>query len=483
MLCAVGSLAVGGSAAAAPGGIAFVSQHTDASGERTPAHVFSIAPDGSGLAELTGSDHERIFPAWSPNRQEISFIERFGDGVGYKRHDVGIVLADADGSDPRVILRLPDAHALGGGSWSPDGEKLAVWLRDPEHPAGIYVVDRTGSIQHYLGEGDTPDWSPDGSRIAFNASSENGGQRIYTVRPDGSDLRPLPTDERFYSNPKWSPDGETLLAIGPCGCTSLQGTVIYALDADDGNARVLYSTPFAADIESADWSPDGSRIAFSSFLGSAGGAPATYRLFTIAVDGSDRQQIHAPPEGAFQVNWASSSVIPSDDTPPTVEIESPAEGAEYERGTSAVARYSCTDEPGGSGLDRCEGDVPDGQPLDLSTLGPHTFNVSARDTAGNERTTTVAFSVVDRTPPTILLTTPAEGASYGLFANVRASYSCADDTGGSGLVSCVGTQPPGSTIPTGLSALGSHSFSVTATDAAGNQTTVTRGYRVRLLPF
>ena len=81
-----------------------------------------------------------------------------------------------------------------------------------------------------------------------------------------------------------------------------------------------------------------------------------------------------------------------------------------------------------------------------------------------------------------MLSEPPNGARYSVLATllnpVRARYSCTD--GGSGVASCTGTQPNGGLIPTGLFALGRHTFTVTATDSVGNTTTVTHGYQVTL---
>ena len=82
---------------------------------------------------------------------------------------------------------------------------------------------------------------------------------------------------------------------------------------------------------------------------------------------------------------------------------------------------------------------------------------------------------VETTPPTVMLTTPAEGAYYTVGQSVTASYTCADQ-GGSGLASCTGTAPSGTALDTATA--GSKSFAVTATDTAGNATTVTHTYTV-----
>jgi hypothetical protein len=82
----------------------------------------------------------------------------------------------------------------------------------------------------------------------------------------------------------------------------------------------------------------------------------------------------------------------------------------------------------------------------------------------------------DTVPPTITLTTPADGAAYTLYQSVAAEYLCADEDGGSGLASCDGTAPNGAPIDTAM--VGAKTFIVTAQDNAGNVASVTNHYSV-----
>jgi hypothetical protein len=59
---------------------------------------------------------------------------------------------------------------------------------------------------------------------------------------------------------------------------------------------------------------------------------------------------------------------------------------------------------------------------------------------------------------------------------VSADYSCADQANGSGLASCHGDVAAGAALDT--STAGDHTFTVTATDGAGNSATATRSYTV-----
>jgi WD40 repeat protein len=93
--------------------------------------------------------------------------------------------------------------------------------------------------------------------VAFTAlGDETGGSDIYTVATNGTGLRRLTTDVASDAQPDWSPDGAKI------AFTSWRGgnPGIYVMNAD-GSGQTRLSD---AAIESEpDWSPDGSRIAFT----------------------------------------------------------------------------------------------------------------------------------------------------------------------------------------------------------------------------
>ena len=181
-------------------------------------------------------------------------------------------------------------------------------------------------------------------------------------------------------------------------------------------------------------------------------------------------------DGAGNETVVTHTVTVVDETKPSISITTPADGAVYEHGEQVTADYSCADEPGGSGIDTCAGDVADGADVDTSTLGQHTFTVQAADQAGNTDSKSVTYTVIDVTDPTITVTTPAAGAVYALGQSVKADYGCGDEPGGSGVATCTGTVAAGAPLDT--SSAGEKTFTVEATDNAGNTASKSVGYSV-----
>ncbi|HJU12108.1 MAG TPA: hypothetical protein VJ728_14585, partial [Candidatus Binataceae bacterium] len=110
--------------------------------------------------------------------------------------------------------------------------------------------------------------------------------------------------------------------------------------------------------------------------------------------------------------------------------------------------------------------------LSLTTSGPagtETANAltgshSVCDIAGNCATAgPIAGNMVDKKPPTINISSPASG-TYLVNQAVTANYSCSDS--GSGVATCAGPVPSGSSLST--SSVGSNTFAVNATDKVGN---------------
>ena len=103
------------------------------------------------------------------------------------------------------------------------------------------------------------------------ASTRSGIPQLYLVNADSSDLTQLTIMEKGACQPSWSPDGAQLVFISPClGRADFFETIynessLYLINADGTGLKQLTPSP-GSDFEPA-WSPDGTRIAFTSVRG------------------------------------------------------------------------------------------------------------------------------------------------------------------------------------------------------------------------
>lgn len=154
-----------------------------------------------------------------------------------------------------------------------------------------------------------------------------------------------------------------------------------------------------------------------------------------------------------------------DNQPPVVTISSPLDGGEITQGSSVLADFGCTDD---EGVGSVTGTVPQGQPVNTTTLGQQTFSVSCTDIAGNIATKTVQYTVVDHEPPSVSISSPVNGARYRVGQVIPGNFSCTDEDGPQDILFCTGPVALGSPINTALGAAGSNIFTVNASDKAGN---------------
>lgn len=117
-----------------------------------------------------------------------------------------------------------------------------------------------------------------------------------------------------------------------------------------------------------------------------------------------------------------------------------------------------------------------GETLTTEGAGQSSTNTgSCVDAAGNEAdSATVSGINIDKTAPSVAITTPTDGGSYTFNQTILANWSATDAL--SGIDSAVGTVASGNPINT--SSLGTKSFTVSAADLAGNNSAVTVSYNV-----
>ena len=157
------------------------------------------------------------------------------------------------------------------GTWmdvdvSPDGSTIAFSLL-----GDIYTMPITGGTPTRIAEGLAwevqPRFSPDGARIAFT-SDRGGGDNIWIMNADGSDMRQL-TDEdfRLLNQPTWSPDGQFIAAKKHFTTGRSLGTGevwLYHVSGGSGVALVERANEqLQKELGEPTYAPDGSAIYYT----------------------------------------------------------------------------------------------------------------------------------------------------------------------------------------------------------------------------
>ncbi|GAA0608660.1 amidohydrolase family protein [Kutzneria viridogrisea] len=137
---------------------------------------------------------------------------------------------------------------------APDGSTLVVDLL-----SRLWILPVTGGpatpLTGELGDATAPDWSPDGTRVAFQ-SYRTGNFHLWTVTPGGQP-RQLTSGPYDHREPVFSPDGTRLAFSADLG----RGYGIHVLDLATG--RITTWADSAAEEAAPAWSPDGTRLAFT----------------------------------------------------------------------------------------------------------------------------------------------------------------------------------------------------------------------------
>jgi dipeptidyl aminopeptidase/acylaminoacyl peptidase len=208
------------------------------------------APDGRTLAfwQRTGRgtkihllDLEN--PTWTrlllPDEGQDRGASWSADGKLAFTRGGAIHVVDRPGGDSRLLVRDDFDGGAGGGVWSPDGTRMAVTNGASGFPQ-IGVVDVAAGtiapITYEAREHSSPAWSPDGAWLVYVRNDEVGMSReLVIARSDGTgEPRVLTAGKGMRSSPAFSPDGSRIAFLES---TSVRTTDVWSVRPDGGDLR------------------------------------------------------------------------------------------------------------------------------------------------------------------------------------------------------------------------------------------------------
>ena len=160
-----------------------------------------------------------------------------------------LAVACSDSTGPSAAHSLPPRSPLPAVA---AGGNTIVFQRDSVGPGGIYTMNDDGTNITRLHDGENPAWSPDHSKIVFEANNT-----IVIMNADGTGAKPL-TGVADDEQPSFNGDGTKVVFAHRNAKTAT--SEIFTVDADGTNRQVLAKVA-KTDLNSPRISPDGSKLA------------------------------------------------------------------------------------------------------------------------------------------------------------------------------------------------------------------------------
>lgn len=231
---------------------------------RRGGQIWVIKANGTGAKQLTDTSTAKVEPAWSPDGTRIAYVANSFDVDEQTDLEIWAINADGSGRDQLTENTNPDGQP----SWSPSGDKIAfVGSRPGDTDRNVYVMNADGTGEAnitpaapyngltYQGHDDHPNWSPDGSQIAYThtfAANASGVPNVWVMDANGANKVNVQNNNSTSGvMPAWSPDGDRIAYVGATDTNR----DIYVMDENGSNQYTIESEGNPAYDIAPDWRP------------------------------------------------------------------------------------------------------------------------------------------------------------------------------------------------------------------------------------
>ena len=396
------------------------------------------------------------------------------------------VTGSCDSTPPVITPSV--AGALGTNGWFVSNVGIGWTVTDPDSSVTSTSGCATGSV------------SSDTAGVTFTCTATSSGGTSSSTVTIKRDATP-PTATLFVSSGTPGANGWYVSDVtvstsgadpmsGPVTCTPAQSlstsTAGTSVNGSCTNGAGLSSNASPMIIKLDKTGPTAGLAVSSGTPGSNGWYVSDVTVATSGNDAisgpvtcsPDQQQTDETTGATFAGSCTNAAGLSTDAATLVVKVDKtgPSAGLAVSSGTPGSNGWYVSDVTvATSGNDSISGPVSCTGNQIISADTPGTAVQGACSNRAGLTTNAAPLTIkLDKTAPILSITSPNAGA-YTLNATVTSAYSCSDGT--SGINTCSGLLPSGSSLNT--STVGSKIFSVTGTDLAGNQATLSRTYNVQ----